>query len=111
LARLLCGAGIVAGAGGCADPASLALSGASAISFAETGRTLTDHAMSAATDQDCSLLNSLSGEAWCQPVEKAQPHASWNGSVHCYRSIAEVTCYRQENPWDTASRRTPAPPQ
>lgn len=91
----------------CTDPASLALGGASAVSFVQSGRTLTDHAMSFATDQDCSLRHSLAGKAWCQPVLSAAPDSQGEQSnIHCYRSIAAVTCYRHENPHDTASQHS-----
>lgn len=94
----------------CADPASLALSGVSIVTFAQSGKTITDHAMSLATDQDCSLKHSLSGQPWCLPAQgdvasNPEPVAD----QYCYRSIAAVTCYRRPNRHDTASRRT-APP-
>lgn len=92
---------------GCADPASLAFSGANAVSVANSGKTLADHAMSIATDQDCSLQNSLAGKAWCQPRRFAAIPSHTNQTVlHCYRSIAEITCYRHENPHETATQQT-----
>ena len=96
---------LVCGLTACTDPASLALGGVSAVTFVQSGKTLTDHAMSYATDQDCSLRHSLSGEAWCKPVPSS-PVAlqTEQANLHCYRSIAAVTCYRHANPHDTASR-------
>ena len=77
---LACFCGLTA----CADPASLALGGASAVSFVQSGKTLTDHAMSYATDQDCSLRHSLSGKAWCQPVLSAAPDLQGEqANIHC----------------------------
>lgn len=102
---LTCGAlcGLVA----CAAPATLALGGASVVTFTQTGRTLSDHAMSLATDQDCSIRNSLAGKSWCQPsTQSADMRPTITSDLHCYRSIAAVTCYRQENPHDTTTRRT-----
>lgn len=89
----------------CTDPLSVALGGASVVSIVQTGKTISDHAMSAATGMDCSIGHSLSGESWCQPEidETADPSAD----LVCYRSIANVTCYNQDNPHETASRRTP----
>ena len=97
---------------GCSvDPASLALSGVSVVTFTQTGKTLTDHAMSLATDQDCSLKHSLTGTPWCQPVAHTPaPEIQAHGKLHCYRSLAATTCYRQQNPHDTASRRSPSTP-
>lgn len=42
--------------------ASLALDG---ISFAATGKTVSDHALSAVTEQDCAMSRALSGENIC----------------------------------------------
>lgn len=94
----------------CADPASLALGGVSIVTFAQTGKTVTDHAMSLATDQDCALKHSLNGQPWCLPAQGAvasnpEPVAD----QYCYQSIAAVTCYRRQNRHDTASRRTEPP--
>jgi hypothetical protein len=100
------------GLAGCADPTSLALSGVSVISFTQTGKTVTDHAMSLATSQNCSLKHSLVGEPWCQPDAAPAPTtASTAEPLYCYRSIAAVTCYRHDNPHDTTTRRTSGPDQ
>ncbi len=87
----------------CADPASLALSGASVVTAIDSGKTVTDHAFSYATGEDCSFLNSLRGEAWCQPIV-TEPSPPPNQV--CYRSIARMTCYPVENPHETASQRS-----
>ncbi|NKB48530.1 MAG: hypothetical protein GKS02_04095 [Alphaproteobacteria bacterium] len=88
----------------CTDPLSVALSGASVVSVVQTGKTISDHAMSAATGMNCSIGNSLSGESWCQqPINDTPDPAA---SLACYRSIANVTCYTHDNPHETASRRT-----
>lgn len=88
----------------CTDPISLALTGASAVSVVQTGKTVSDHAMSVATGMDCSIRNSLSGESWCKPAIIDAPDPS--ADLACYRSIANVTCYTHDNPHETASRRT-----
>jgi hypothetical protein len=88
----------------CTDPLSIALSGASVVSVVQTGKTISDHAMSAATGMDCSLRHSISGESWCQPEINDTPDPATD--LVCYRSIANVTCYNYDNPHETASRRT-----
>lgn len=87
----------------CTDPASLAVSGVSVVTAFDSGKTVSDHAMSFMTGDDCSFLNSLRGSAWCQPVagELAEPPKQV-----CYKSIASMTCYPVENPHETPSRRT-----
>ena len=87
---------------GCADPASLALGGASVVTTLDSGKTVTDHAFSFATGDDCSFLHSIRGKAWCQPVLADPPPPP---DQVCYRSIAQMTCYPVENPHETASRR------
>ncbi len=88
----------------CTDPVSVALSGASVVSVVQTGKTISDHAMSAATGMDCRIGHTLSGASWCQPsVSDAQDPGA---ELACYRSIAEVTCYTRDNPHETASQRT-----
>ena len=88
----------------CTDPVSVALGGASVVSVVQTGKTISDHAMSAATGMDCSIGHTLSGDSWCLPVANDAPDPA--ADLVCYRSIAEVTCYKRDNPHETASRRT-----
>ncbi len=86
----------------CADPASLAVSSASVVTAFDSGKTVSDHAMSFVTGDDCSFLNSLRGKAWCMPVLADTPPPP---NQVCYKSIASMTCYPVENPHETASRR------
>lgn len=88
----------------CTDPVSVALSGASVVSVVQTGKTISDHAMSAATGMDCSIGHTLSGDSWCQPTYSDKPDPA--ADLVCYRSIAEMTCYSRNNPHETASQRT-----
>jgi hypothetical protein len=88
----------------CTDPVSVALGGASVVSVVQSGKTISDHAMSAATGMDCSIRNSLSGASWCLPVVNDTPDPA--AELACYRSIANVTCYTRDNPHETASRRS-----
>jgi len=91
--------------GGCGEPIStvaLGLSAAgSAFSLYETDRTLYDHAISWATDKDCSLRHDLAGKPYCQEIlaDEARPN------VACYASIGAMTCYPTENPYETESQR------
>ncbi len=89
---------------GCVDPASVTFTGASAVTAANTGKTLSDHAMTYLTSQNCTYRNVLKGTAWCQPLPSDPPEP--NGQV-CYQSLANITCYTAENPFETPSRRTP----
>lgn len=53
-----------------------------------TGKTLTDHAVSMYTDKDCSTVRTEQGRTYCREDE---PNPA--PTVHCYRTIADVTCY------------------
>lgn len=92
------------GLAACADPASLAVGGVSVVTVIDSGKTMTDHAMSYATGDDCSFRNSLRGDAWCQPIPLDVPA---RGPLVCYQSIARVTCYDVENRFETPTRRAP----
>jgi len=102
--RPLAAVGVLAVLTGCTDPLSVALGGASVVSVVQTGKTISDHAMSAATGMDCSIRHSFSGDSWCRPPLNNAPDPS--AELACYRSIANVTCYTHDNPHETASRRT-----
>lgn len=88
----------------CTDPVSIAIGSASIVSVVQTGKTVSDHAMTAATGMDCSIRNTLSGASWCLPAVNDAPDPATE--LACYRSIAEVTCYTRDNPNETASQRT-----
>lgn len=88
----------------CVDPATVTLGGASVVTAADTGKTLSDHAMSYLTGQECTYRNTLKGIAWCQPIPADTPEPDDNV---CYQSLASITCYTAENPFETGSRRAP----
>lgn len=89
----------------CADPASLALGGASVVTMIDSGKTVSDHVMSFATGEECTIRHSLRGEAWCQPRRDEDPGEQSN--MVCYQSIARVTCYEAANRFETETRRAP----
>ncbi|MDA0787265.1 MAG: hypothetical protein O3B37_13335 [Proteobacteria bacterium] len=89
----------------CADPASLALGGASVVTMIDSGKTVSDHVMSFATGDECTFRHSLRGEAWCQP-RRGEDTGEQSRSV-CYQSIARVTCYDVANRFETETRRAP----
>ncbi len=86
----------------CADPASLALGGASVVTVVDSGKPVSDHAMSYATGENCSFLHSFRGQAWCLPELGEEPDPP---TESCYQSIAAMTCYPVKNPHETQSRQ------
>ncbi len=56
--------------GGCLPlPVTIASSAISGISYLTTGKTSTDHVLSAAVEQDCALARSIFGKPLCQEAE------------------------------------------
>ena len=89
----------------CADPASLALGGASVVTMIDPGKTVSDHIMSFATGEECTYRHSLHGESWCQP--KRNETSGAQNKLVCYQSIARATCDEVANKFETKTRRAP----
>ncbi|MEP4377612.1 MAG: hypothetical protein ABJ215_04380 [Alphaproteobacteria bacterium] len=89
----------------CADPATLALGGASVVTVMDSGKTVSDHVMSFATGEECTFRHSLRGEAWCQP--KRYEDSGEQANLVCYQSIARVSCYEVANRFETETRLAP----
>jgi len=89
----------------CADPASLALGGASVVTMIDSGKTVSDHVMSYATGEECTFRHSLRGQAWCQP--RPFEESGDQPNLVCYQSIARTTCYEVANRYETETRRAP----
>lgn len=104
--RAVVGAGALAALSACIDPVVLTVTGASAVSYVATGKTLPGHAMSYSTGKDCRVIRGFKGETMCRDLPpEGDPQVQ--AELTCYRSIAEVTCYRVENPNETSTRRLP----
>ena len=69
------------------EPASMIATGATFVSVIQSEETLSDKALSWATDQRCSIFQVARGEAYCQPSAPALPEQ------YCYRNLGGVTCY------------------
>ena len=86
-------------AGTACDPGTtMVLAGANAITVIDTGKTLTDHAASWATGEDCSTREALDGRPYCQEEELLVAPAAAEAEVYCYRSIGSIVCYREPDP-------------
>ena len=58
-----------------------------------TDKTLTDHFASMKSGKDCSTVRLEQGRTYCREDEpNPMPE------MHCYRSLADVTCYQVANP-------------
>jgi len=73
--RILLALGVATTLTGCAVPPAIQIAGllADGVSFASTGRSMTDHAVSMVTEEDCKLFRALDGEAVCRPAMDGMP--------------------------------------
>ena len=79
------------------DPATTAtIAGASLVSLTYTDKTLGDHAVSQAFDEDCSVLHTVNKKPFCQEIpaeNQGQAMAGLSASLYCYRTLGGVSCY------------------
>ena len=74
---------------------------AATATFINTKKTVSDHAMTWMTGQDCSTLRYSKGEGYCRPRDgEGIPEAGFDGAYpgmgpYCYRTLGRVTCYDQ----------------
>jgi len=96
------------GLAACSPANTAALAGASLVSLIYTDKTLSDHAASRALKEDCSVLNFVDNEPYCQkpPSEDAEANrlAALSASLYCYRTLGGVSCY--DRPDYMASNQT-----
>lgn len=71
----------------------LAVAGAGAAGFGD-GRTPIDHTLSWLEGKTCSVTRYRQGLTYCAEDE---PAISYRG--HCFRTLGEVTCYTNANPY------------
>jgi len=89
------------------------LLGADVVSVINTGKTIDDHLIGIATDQDCSTVRASQGGPWCKPIPI--PVATVAQTAYCYKSLASVSCYVAPLPFDSAryigsrTEQVPAP--
>ncbi|MGP1255600.1 MAG: hypothetical protein ACTS10_14370 [Kiloniellales bacterium] len=101
--KLLAAAGMTLALGAC-DP-SLVVTGASVVTLVATDKTMTDHALSAALDRDCSFVRSSRGESFCVP----EPFVM--RTEHCYRTLGNVTCYTRPDMYASEGQRVTYAPE
>jgi len=90
---------------GCAVPPVLSVAGliVDGVSFAATGRTMTDHALSIATEEDCKLFRVVDGAPICQPAEDGLPSLAEVPTVEIDGQIIAVSYdYPASDPSDAA---------
>jgi hypothetical protein len=85
--------------------ANAACTGAAAVSAGTvmaTDKTLVDHTVSFFSGKDCAMIRKNAGLTYCKEDEvvAVQPQ-------HCYRTLADVTCYTKEDPYNGRHQAVP----
>ena len=86
--------------GGCSlieRPTSLATAGVSTVLLINTGKTLADHAVSYAIDEDCGIVNYEKTRHYCRDWPEATVRAE--PELYCYRTLAQVECHTRPEPY------------
>ncbi len=106
MTRFAAAIAILAGLAACDPVTNTAMVGASLVSLSYTDKTIGDHVVSWATDSDCALLHASNSEPYCKPHkteedlerERAEAEAERMAQGHCYRSLGNITCFREPDP-------------
>jgi hypothetical protein len=86
--------------GGCSlvdGPASVATTGVSTVLLINTGKTLTDYALSYAMDEDCSMVNYEKTHHYCREWPEVTVRAE--PELYCYKTLAQVECHPRPEPY------------
>ncbi len=86
--------------GGCSlveGPASVATTGVSTVLLINTGKTLADHALSYAIDEDCSMVNYEKTRHYCREWPEVTVRAE--PELYCYKTLAQVECHTRPEPY------------
>ncbi|WP_282609614.1 hypothetical protein [Pelagibius sp. Alg239-R121] len=89
----------------CEPSTQVMLTGASIVSLAHTEKTVGDHFNTWAFDKDCSIVQFVNGEEYCQEFEDEQSEIPQEQALHCYRTIGGVSCYREPDKSSTAQTK------
>ena len=85
--------------------------GADLVSLMSTGKTVDDHIIGWATDQDCSVVRLEKGGKWCKPYPA--PVAMVDVTAYCYKSLASTSCFSapvaSDQPRFTGSKTSQVP--
>jgi hypothetical protein len=83
--------GLIALGAGC----EVVTTGASVASLMATKKTITDHVVSYAIGEDCSIVAYERGEPYCVGPGDIPPTPIY----HCYRTLGEISCYETADPF------------
>jgi hypothetical protein len=86
--------------GGCAlveGPGTVATAGVSTVLLINTGKTITDHVLSYAIDEDCSMVNYEKTKHYCHEWPEVTVRAE--PELYCYKTLAQVECHARPEPY------------
>jgi hypothetical protein len=86
--------------GGCAlveGPGTVATAGVSTVLLINTGKTITDHVLSYAIDEDCSMVNYEKTKHYCHEWPEVTARAE--PELYCYKTLAQVECHARPEPY------------
>ncbi len=92
---------LVAGLGFGLQACAVVSGGASVVSLIATKKTIMDHVVSFATDQDCSTIAYERDEPYCTDPNAPLPVQP---VYHCYRSLGSISCYETVDPFANGHR-------
>jgi len=85
----------------CGVETAAVIAGGSVATFVGTDKTVVDHAASAISGKDCSLLYTNNDGDWCRERIDAEEEAirQAESRPYCYNTLGEVTCYDTPDPY------------
>lgn len=96
----------------CGGPAlTIALLGADGVSYAATGKSLTGNVVTSMMGRECEPFNLINSKAICSDERKGEPGTAQTlasadtAPIYCYRTLGQVACHREPDPWMSPSQR------
>ena len=80
------------------------LASAGIATFVHTDKTMTDHVVSYVSGEDCSILHTQDGGEYCRDPNDQKPDTTVTQQTYCYRTLAGIDCYMQEDPKASSSQ-------
>ena len=110
MTRIGAGMLLLLGLGACDTTAGVLMATAGIVSFVHTEKTLTDHAVSYVTKENCTLLHTANNEPYCQEPDDGTSQAETEADAmmaqaYCYRTLGAISCYREPDPMASAQAR------
>lgn len=96
---------------------TIAMLGADGLSYATTGKSLTGNVVTAVMGRDCEPFNIIHSKSVCVDDPKTAAAkaealaAAAQAPVYCYRTLGQVACHAEPDPWMSPNQRLYRPVQ